>query len=200
MLSPKRMPSGAEEAVTVLLQRVRNGDAEAANRLIAIVFKELHGLARLYMRCENPRHTLQPTALVNEAYLRLVADQARDWQNRSHFIGVAASVMRRVLIDHARARKADKRQQPHAEAALFAMSAEEAEELLLLNVALDRLERLDARQARVVELRYFGGLSVEEAAEAMNVSTMTIKRDWTLARAWLKHQVRPFGGRPSDEP
>jgi RNA polymerase sigma factor (TIGR02999 family) len=138
---------------------------------------------------------LQPTALVNEAYLRLVGDQARDWRNRAHFIGVSASVMRRILIDYARRRQAFKRSgaeqpvesHPHPEG----LSYEQAEELLALNSALDRLEQMNSRQRQVVELRYFGGLSLEETAEALGVSAVTVKRDWAAARAWLKGQVRP---------
>jgi RNA polymerase sigma factor (TIGR02999 family) len=133
---------------------------------------------------------LQPTALVNEAYLKLIGNQARDWECRSHFIGVAASVMRRLLIDHARRKKSEKRQ-ARADYPADYMSPEEAEELLALNIALDRLAELNARYAKVVELRYFGGLSIEETAEALQVAPMTIKRDWIAARAFLKQHVRP---------
>jgi RNA polymerase sigma-70 factor, ECF subfamily len=181
--------------VTVLLQQVRAGDSGAAERLIPLVLNELRALARLQLRRERPGHTLQPTALVNEAYLRLVNDQARDWQNRAHFIGVSASVMRRILIDHARRKQALKRgagEQLVAQAEDCAgLSFEQAEELIALNIALDRLEEMNPRQRQVVELRYFGGLSLEETAEALNVSPVTVKRDWVAARAWLKGQVRP---------
>ena len=121
----------------------------------------------------------------------LVGDQARDWQNRAHFIAVAASIMRRLLIDHARRKRAEKRQLPESHQSNAGMTIQEAEQLLNLNMALDRLEKSNARYARVVELRFFGGLSVEETAEVMQVSTMTVKRDWTAARAWLKQQMRP---------
>jgi RNA polymerase sigma-70 factor (ECF subfamily) len=184
------MTSGSEEPVTMLLKQVRSGDTVAADRLISIVYRELHSLARNYLRREKPGHTLQPTALVNEAYLRLVGDQGRDWDSRTHFIGVAASVMRRLLIDHARRKRAEKRQGPSEDQADLQIDNDQAEQLLLLNVALERLEALNPRQAQVVELRYFGGLSVEEAAEVLNVSPVTVKRDWALARAWLKHQVQ----------
>jgi RNA polymerase sigma factor (TIGR02999 family) len=152
-------------------------------------------LAQHYLNAERPGHTLQPTALVNEAYLRLVGDQARDWQNRAHFIGVTASIMRRILIDYARRKKALKRvggeQDFRWQENPDALSSQEAEELIALDTALDALETMNPRQRQVVELRYFGGLSIEEAAEAMNVSPITVKRDWVAARAWLKRQVRP---------
>lgn len=175
--------------ITVLLKELQKSNSGAADQLIPIVFRELHELAELYIRRERPGHTLQPTALVHECYLRLVANQARDWQNRSHFIGVAASIMRRLLIDHARKKRADKRQVQESQTCVSHMTAQEAEDLLNLNVALDRLEKSNARYAKVVELRYFGGLSIEEVADVMEMSPMTIKRDWTAARAWLKQQL-----------
>jgi RNA polymerase sigma-70 factor (ECF subfamily) len=178
-------------AVTALLKDFQGGIPGAADRLIPIVFRELRNLAELYVRREGPGHTLQPTALVHEAYLRLIGDQARDWQNRAQFIGVAASIMRRLLIDHARKKRADKRQVPEPDGFQNLMTAQEAEELLDLNVALDRLEKSNARYARVVELRYFGGLSIDEAADVLQTSPMTVKRDWTAARAWLKQQMQP---------
>ena len=177
-------------AVTALLNQLGEGNSAAADRLIPIVFRELRSLAELYIRREGPSHTLQPTALVHEAYLRLVGDQARDWQNRAQFIGVAASVMRRVLIDHARKKQAEKRQLPQTPERLNGMTAQEAEQLLDLNLALGRLEKSHPRHSIVVELRYFGGLSIEETAEVMKTSPMTVKRDWIAARAWLKQQVR----------
>jgi RNA polymerase sigma-70 factor (ECF subfamily) len=183
--------------VTVLLQQMRAGDSQAADKLIPLVVDELRRLARLQLRDERPGHTLQPTALVNEAYLRLVGDQARDWQNRAHFIGVSVSVMRRILIDHARRKRALKRGleiQGVAGAEDYpALSFEQADELMALNIALDRLEEMSSRQRQVVELRYFGGLSTEEAAEVLKVSPITVKRDWVAARAWLKGQLRPEG-------
>ena len=182
---------GDAASVTVLLKQLRDGDNTAADRLIPIVFRELRNLAEIYLRQEKQSHTLQPTALVHEAYLRLVGDQARDWQSRAHFIGVAASVMRRLLIDHARKKRATKRQIPEIQAGQAVMTMQEAEELLDLNRALDQLERLNARYAMVVELRYFGGLSIEETAEVLQTSPMTVKRNWTAARAWLKQQMQP---------
>lgn len=181
--------------VTVLLQKMRSGDSGAAEELIPLVVNELRRLARLQLRDERPGHTLQPTALVNEAYLRLVGDQGREWQNRAHFIGVSVSVMKRILIDHARRKHALKRGlETHslAEGEDYAgLSLEQAEELLALNLALDRLEKMSARQRQVVELRYFGGLSTEETAEVLNISPVTVKRDWVVARAWLKGQLSP---------
>ncbi|HMJ61966.1 MAG TPA: ECF-type sigma factor [Bryobacteraceae bacterium] len=178
-------------AITVLLKQLQEENSAAADHLIPIVFRELRNLAELYVRREGPSHTLQPTALVHEAYLRLVGGQARDWQNRAQFIGVAASIMRRLLIDHARKKRAEKRQLPESHESHAGMAAQEAEQLLDLNFALDRLEKSNARYARVVELRYFGGLSIEETAEVMQASPMTVKRDWTAARAWLKQQIQP---------
>lgn len=189
------MEERAVGEVTVLLRRVRAGDLEAASELIPLVVDELRTLARLQLRSERPGHTLQPTALVNEAYLRLVNDQARDWHDRAHFIGVAVSVMRRILIDYARRKHALKRGGAELSAAGAeahpALSRQQADELITLNAALDRLQDMNSRQCRVVELRYFGGLSVEETAEVLNVSPITVKRDWVAARAWLKGQVRP---------
>lgn len=187
------MESGVPGEVTVLLQRISSGDSRAADRLVPLVLQELQELARRYLKTERPGHTLQATALVNEAYLRLVGDQARDWRNRAHFIGVSASIMRRILIDHARRKQARKRSagEPAFELGQQGLSSEQAEELIALNSALDRLEHMNPRQRQVVELRYFGGLSLEETAEALGVSDMTVKRDWMTARAWLKGQVRP---------
>jgi RNA polymerase sigma factor (TIGR02999 family) len=152
-------------------------------------------LARHYLSGERPGHTLQPTALVNEAYLRLVGDQARNWRNRAHFVGVTAGIMRRILIDHARKRQALKRGAQPAPIETSdereGLSAKEANELIALDGALNRLEVLNPRHRQVVELRYFGGLSVEETAEVLGVSSVTVKRDWRVARAWLKGQVRP---------
>jgi len=181
--------------VTVLLQKISAGDASAVDKLMPLVLQELRSLARQQLRRERPGHTLQPTALVNEAYLRLVSDQARNWHNRAHFIGVSVSVMRRILIDHARRKHALKRgagEHGISEADDYAgFSHEQADELIALNTALDRLQEMNSRQRQVVELRYFGGLSVEETAEVLNVSPVTVKRDWVTARAWLKGQVRP---------
>ncbi len=189
--TPLMQPEMDATDVTVLLKELQEGNSAAADRLIPIVFRELHELAELYIRREGPSHTLQPTALVHEAYLRLIGNQARDWQNRAQFIGVAASVMRRLLIDHARKKRAEKRHLPESLEWHAGMTGQEAEELLDLNSSLDRLEKANARLARMVELRYFGGLSIEETAEVMQTSPMTVKRDWTAARTWLKQQMQP---------
>jgi RNA polymerase sigma factor (TIGR02999 family) len=169
------------------------GDIQVSEKLLPLVLPELRALARHYLSGERPGHTLQPTALVNEAYLRLVSDQARNWRSRAHFVGVTAGIMRRILIDHARRRQALKRGPQAIEISdeREGLSAKEAEELIALDAALNRLEVVNPRHRQIVELRYFGGLSVEETAEALNVSPITVKRDWRVARAWLKGQVRP---------
>ncbi len=181
--------------VTRLLHLMREGEPSAADRLIPLVLGELHALARHYLQAERPGHTLQPTALVNEAYLRLVGSQARDWQNRAHFVGVAASLMRRILVDHARRRGAEFRggglQRVPFDEALPSLLPEQAAEILSLETALEELERLNQRHCKVVELRYFGGLSVPETACSLGVSDITVKRDWLAARAWLKSRLRP---------
>ena len=181
--------------VTGLLHRFRAGDPSAHDELLPLLVNELRHLARQQLRSERPGHTLQPTALVNEAYLRLVGDQARDWQNRAHFIGVSVLVMRRILVDHARRKRALKRGGVEAAAVqeekeFPALSYEQAEELIALSLALDRLDEINPRQRRVIELRHFGGLSVEETAEVLNISPITVKRDWVAARAWLRAQLR----------
>jgi RNA polymerase sigma factor (TIGR02999 family) len=189
------MEAHAAGDVTVLLHQIRAGDSGAADKLIPLVIEELRSLARLQLRNERAGHTLQPTALVNEAYLRLVSDQARDWRSRAHFIGVSVSVMRRILIDHARRKQALKRggNEPIAAGAedYAGFSYQQADELIALDMALDRLEAMNSRHRQVVELRYLGGLSLEETAEVLNISPVTVKRDWIAARAWLKGQMRP---------
>jgi RNA polymerase sigma factor (TIGR02999 family) len=181
--------------ITLLLQQMGGGDTQASEKLLRLVLPELRALARHYLSGERPGHTLQPTALVNEAYLRPVGDQARNWRNRAHFVGVTAGIMRRILIDHARKRQALKRDAQLAPIEICdereGLSANEAKELIALDAALNRLEVLNPRHRQVVELRYFGGLSVEETAEVLSVSPVTVKRDWRVARAWLKGQVRP---------
>ncbi len=188
------MQSAGLGEVTILLRQVSQGDDHAADKLIPLVLDELRRLARLQLRREKSDHTLQATALVNEAYIRLVGDQARDWQSRAHFIGVSASIMRRILIDYARRRNAQKRCSSTTTTLDLdefpALSDQQSEELLALNSALDKLEEMSPRQHRIVELRYFGGLSAEETAEVLNLSVITVKRDWTAAKAWLKGQLR----------
>jgi RNA polymerase sigma-70 factor, ECF subfamily len=178
--------------VTRFLVDLQSGRPDASSQLIPLVYEELHRLARHQMRHERSDHTLQATALVHEAYLRLVNQSDRTWQNRAHFIGVAAQVMRRILVDYARARKTAKREGmlqrvPLEEFLLF--TEQQSEELVALHEALERLAQIDARQSRVVELRFFGGLTVDETAEALGMSSKTVKRDWSVARAWLHREV-----------
>ena len=182
--------------VTALLGEMKHGRKDALDRLIPLVYKELRRLAGYYMRDERIGHTLQPTALVHEAFLRLVDQNRADWQNRAQFMGVAAQLMRRLLVDHARGRAAAKR---GAGAPVTLDDARlnqganigQTEEILAVDEVLARLNDLDPQQAQVVEMRYFGGLSVEETAEAMGISTRTVKRDWAMAKAWLKTQLAP---------
>jgi len=180
--------------VTNLLIELKNGNREAESRLMPLVYGELRRLAGLYMRGERPGHTLQATALVHEAYLRLVGYEDVDWQNRAHFFGVAANLMRRILVDHARAKQAKKRgggdQKVSLDQAVL-VRPEAPEQFLALDEALERLAKRDPRQARIVELRYFGGLSEEETAEVLQISVRTVKRDWSVARAWLYQQLNP---------
>ena len=179
--------------VTQLLKAMRAGDSKAADILLPLVYTELHRVAKSYMRRERPDHTLQTTALINEAYLRLAPD-AVDWNNREHFIGIAAQVMRRVLVDYARSHNAQRRVgglrrvEMHEE---LAISPERLDEVVALDEALLRLAEKNSRQAQVVELRYFGGLSVEQIAALLGIAPRSVKRDWSLARIWLFRELRP---------
>ncbi len=187
--------------ITGLLQAMRAGNQEAADRLLPLVYKELHRLAKTYMRRERAEHTLQPTALVNEAYMRLAGEDV-NWQNRDHFIGVAANVMRHVLVDYARKRNAafrgggQKRVEMNDAVGTVETRLDEA---LMLDQALNRLAAEKPRQARVVELRYFGGLSVEQIAAVLGVAPRSVKRDWALARIWLHGQMNPTAPLPEAE-
>jgi RNA polymerase sigma factor (TIGR02999 family) len=188
-------PSTGE--ITTLLAAIRSGDPSAEANLVALVYDEFRALARRHMRRERPDHTLQPTALVHEAYLRLMRDYPADWQSRAHFFAAASTVMRRILVDHARQRAAAKRPGGRRRVELddFMVSASpRIEQLLILDQALDRLAGWDRRQARLVELLYFGGLTELEAAEVLGVSLRTVRRDWNAARAWLQAQL---GGKPA---
>jgi RNA polymerase sigma factor (TIGR02999 family) len=180
--------------VTALLKRLKEGDKDVPEKLIPLVIDELRRLARHYMRNERVGHTLQPTALVNEAYMRLAGYHEMDWQSRAHFIGVAASVMRQVLIDYARKKHAAKRggseQAQPLDDNIGTLSNQQSAELLDLDAALDKLEKMNRRHAKIIEMRYFGGLTVEETAEALGVAPITVKRDWAVARAWLRSQIR----------
>jgi RNA polymerase sigma factor (TIGR02999 family) len=178
--------------VTKLLVRYQKGDGDALSALFPIVYDELRRIAATYMRRENPGHTLQATALVNEAYFRLVDQKAVVWQNRAHFYGVAAQIMRRILCDHARARRAEKRGGAAARLSLdeaLGVDSGAAPDLVDLDEALQKLAAINERQAKVVEMRFFAGLSVEEAAEALGSSPATVKRDWTFAKAWLAKEI-----------
>jgi len=179
--------------VTQLLADLREGKPEAGSKLMSLVYEELRRLAGHYLSQERPDHTLQPTALVHEAYLRLVGQERVNWQSRSHFLGVAAQMMRRILVDYARARQTDKRGGQEIEVSLEkeleCFSPERSRDLVALDEALARLAELSPRQAQIVELRFFGGLTVEETAEVLGIAPTTVKRDWTAARAWLHREV-----------
>lgn len=180
------------QEVTQLLVDWRGGDQAALNKLMLLVYDELHAMARRYMKQERGDHTLQTTALVNEAYLKLLGGQSPDWQNRAHFFGVAAQVMRHLLIDHARSRRYAR----HGGSAMritlddnVAASPGESIDLLALDEVLDRLDAIDERKRQIVELRYFSGLSAEETAEVLGLSVITIKREWLKAKAWLYREL-----------
>jgi RNA polymerase sigma-70 factor (ECF subfamily) len=178
--------------VTQLLEKWSNGDHAALDELMPLVYDELRRLAGGYLRRERTDHTLQPTALVNEAYLLLVDQHKAKWQNRAQFIGVAAQMMRRILVDHARAHQAAKRGGPLYKVTLSKADqfAEKPDtELLAIHEALNHLATIDPQQSRIVELRFFGGLTIEETAEVLKVSHATVERDWKMARAWLRREL-----------
>jgi RNA polymerase sigma-70 factor, ECF subfamily len=178
--------------VSRLLAECSDGNQAAFNKLLPLVYDELHRLAAAYMSRERGNHTLQTTALVNEAYLRLVDQKSAGWQDRAHFFAVAAKVMRQILIDHARGRARAKRGGGGQRVSLdegAMLSEERAADLLALDEALRKLAGLDQRKSEVVELRFFGGLTVEETAEVLNVTPKTVTRDWTMARAWLYREL-----------
>lgn len=186
------MDAGLPQNVTELLQAASQGDQAAAEALIPLVYDELRRLARSYMRRERPGHTLQTTALVHEAYLRLVSQNA-GWTNRSHFFGIASTMMRRILVDQAKGHHRKKRGGGAVQVTLddpAVMLQESNAELLALDEALGRLEKLDPKRARIVELRFFGGLSNEEASKVLDISTATIQRQWAGAKAWLYHELK----------
>jgi RNA polymerase sigma-70 factor (ECF subfamily) len=185
------------EDVTILLAELTKGNKEAASKLIPMVYDELRRLADGYMRRERGDHTLQATALVHEAYLKLVEQRSVDWKSRAHFFGIAAQVMRRILVDHARGHLRGKRgaglqEVPIDEALVFA--PEQSLELVKLDEALERLTKLDPRQGKIVELRFFGGLTVDQTADLLGISPKTVKRDWSIAKAWLHGEVRQTDG------
>lgn len=183
--------------VTALLGELSNGSPEAGSKLIPLVYGELRRIAAGYMRRERTGHTLQATALVHEAYFKLLGQRSVTWQNRAHFLGVAAQVMRRILIDHARSHVRDKRGGGHEAVPLdeaLVFSPERSQDFLVLDSALDRLAEFDPRQSRIVELRFFGGLTVEETAEVLGISPKTVKRDWNVAKAWLHGELKAAYG------
>ena len=201
-----------EQPVTQLLAKWRGGNEAALGELTGLVYQELRSLAQRHLRRERHNHTIQRTALVHEAFVRLVNQQSVDWQSRAHFFGLASNLMRRILVDHARARLASKRggglaavsldeitnpEEPEdtggSARASYAEPAhidgETDDDVTAIDAALTRLTALDERQAKIVEMRYFGGLTIEETAQALEISDATVKREWTLARAWLKREL-----------
>jgi RNA polymerase sigma-70 factor (ECF subfamily) len=192
----ERVTVASDGDITKLLAAMRRGDPLAEANLVALVYEDFHALAKRYMNRERPDHTLQPTALVNEAYVRLLRDNPAEWQSRAHFFAAASIVMRRILVDHARSRAAAKRPGGKQRVELdefMAAASPRIEQLLILDEALTRLADWDRRQARLVEMIYFGGLTESEAAAVMGISERTVKRDWRAARAWLQSQL---GGAP----
>ncbi len=190
------MKTLAPDNLTGLLVEWREGDKAALDRLIPLVYDHLRRIAHRYVQHERAGHTLQTSALVNEAYLRFADQREVNWQNRAHFFAATAQVMRHILIDHARRRRYAKhggevRQVPIEDAA--GMSLQRADELIALEEALDELAKIDPRKSQVVELRYFGGLSLEETAEALEISLMTVRRDWRAAKAWLYRRMNHEG-------
>lgn len=203
------MERSMQQPVTQLLAEWRDGSERAFAQLSALLYEELRELAHRHLRRERANHTIQKTALVHEAFVRLVAQQSVDWQSRAHFFGLASRLMRRILVDYARARLANKRGggahvvsieelgEPHEDAsapdttptALQHLDAHTQDDVAAIDAALTRLEKIDARQAQIVEMRYFGGLTVEQTAQALEISEATVKREWTLARAWLKREI-----------
>jgi len=184
--------NSSSQNITKLLLDWRNGDQEALDRLMPLVYEELRRMANYYMRNERKGHTLQTSALVNEAYLRLVDHENIAWQNRSHFFGLAAQAMRRILVDHARSRNYQKRGGAAQQVSLdeaATLAEDRAAELIALDDALQELAKLDPRKSQIVEMRYFGGLTGDEVAEALSISTATVSRDWETAKAWLLREL-----------
>ena len=182
--------------ITGLLKAWSNGDQSALEQLTPLVHSELHRLARRYLSKESPGHTLQATALVNEAYMRLIDWRNVEWQNRAHFFGVSARLMRHILVDYARQRRSHKRGGGAVEVSLdqaAVISRERAADFVALDDALTSLAAFDERKSRIVELRFFGGLSIEETAEVLKISAATVKREWSLAQAWLYRELRKQG-------
>jgi RNA polymerase sigma-70 factor (ECF subfamily) len=181
------------EGITQLLTKWGSGDQAALDELMPLVHEELRRLAGAYLRRERAGHTLQPTALVNEAYLKLVDQKSARWQNRAQFFGIAAQLMRRILVDHARLKHAEKRggveQQRLSITSAQELATKPDLDVLALHEALEELAKLDPQQSRIVELKFFGGLSIEETAEVLGVGHATVERDWKMARAWLRRKL-----------
>ena len=187
------MSNSSNRSVSQLLAAWSDGDQTALDQLTPLVYDELHRVARRYMRRESPAHTLQTSALVNEAYLRLVDQKNIRWQNRSHFFGIAAKLMRRILVDHARAHARAKRGGEAQKLSLdekAGMSKEQVVDLVAIDEALSKLAEFDPHKSRIVEMKFFGGLSTDEIAECLNVSSRTIEREWRKAKAWLKRELK----------
>jgi RNA polymerase sigma factor (TIGR02999 family) len=187
-------PVGDSLQITQLLKKWSEGNQEVLDKLMPLVYDELRRQASRYLRRERANHTLQTTALIHEAYLKLIDQNQVEWQNRTHFFAIAAQAMRRILVDYARERNRDKRggaaeNLPLEEAAFVVAAQEKTVDLVALDEALTRLAKFDERQARVVELRYFSGLSIDETAEILGVSNVTVRRDWNMAKAWLHQQI-----------
>lgn len=181
-----------DKDITKLLDAWSGGDNEALDQLVPLVYEELRLMAKRYMNSQPSGHTLQTTALIHEAYLKLANNKEKRWQNRAHFFAVAANAMRHILVDHARARQADKRSGGFQFLELDKaplVSTERATEIVLLDAAIEKLSAADERKGRVVELRYFGGLSIEETAEVLKVSPETVGRDWRFAKSWLMREL-----------
>lgn len=190
----------AEEELTLLLNQLGEGDQNVAKQLVPLVYQELRRMAAQCLRQERPGHTLQATALVHEAYIKLAGQREAKWQNRAQFFAVASQLMRRILVDYARAHRRSKRggkqQRVSLDDALLVCS-DRTDELLAINECLARLEAMDARQGRIVELRYFGGLSIDETAEVLRVSSKTVLREWNIAKAWLYGTLKESYGNDS---
>ena len=188
----------SSHVITALLAEVKRGNKQAEEQLIPLIYKELHRLSRHYMRGEREGHTLQTSALVNEAYMRLAGEHKVDWKNRAHFFGTAANIMRRILVDHARTRDAQKRGGSVEKVSLenaFVYTDAQSWQVVAVHEALNKLQKWDERQCRIVELRFFAGLNVEETAEAMSISPTTVKREFQMAKAWLYGELaKQMGG------
>ncbi len=187
------MSADSTHQVTELLQRWSGGDRAALELLTPVIYAELHRIARRYMSRERDGHTLQTTALVNEAYMRLIDWKTARWENRAHFFGVSAQLMRRILVDFARKRPKVENEKIHHVALdeAFTVTAEKDADLVALDEALDELAKFDERKAKIVELKFFGGLSVEETAEVLKISGVTVMREWQKAKAWLYRELSP---------